>query len=287
MKPLIDGDIIVYEAASAAEAAWMSGGIAPFDYVEGLLESTVMSICAAVKATSDLIFFLSTDKNFRNDIAVTKPYKGNRKHESRPFHYENIRAYIPARWETIICDGYEADDGMAMFQVNAIRQGMDTIICSRDKDMRQVPGWHYTWARAGQVESGPDWVDGLGHLSLSSRKVVPTNPDKKPYTVYKCRGDGIKWFYAQCLVGDATDNIPGLSGCGDLKAYELLNECESELDCHKVVLDAYNIVWGVDKGLEKMKEQAQLVWLVRGLHEDGSLIMWDHPKIENDTNDND
>lgn len=284
MKPLIDGDIIVYEAASAAEAAWMSGGIAPFDYVEGLLESTVLSICAAVKATKDPLFFLSTDRNFRYELAKTKPYKGNRKHVERPFHYENIRAYIPARWDTIICDGYEADDGMAMYQVAAKEP---TIICSRDKDMRQVPGWHYTWARGGQDESGPDFVEGLGELTLSSRQAVPTNPDKKPYMVYKCRGHGIKWFYAQCLVGDATDNIPGLTGCGDLKAYELLNPCTSELECHKVVLDAYNIVWGVEKGREKMREQAQLVWLVRGFNEDGSLQMWDHPNMENETNCND
>jgi hypothetical protein len=274
VRPLVDSDILVYEVASAAEVAWMSGGVAPFDYVEGLIEGSVLAICEAVGATEPPLMFLSTDRNFRYDIAVTKPYKGNRKHDSRPFHYDNIRAYIPARWDTIICDGYEADDGLAMYQLEALKRGETSIICSRDKDLRQIPGWHYTWARGFQAESGPDYVDEFGELSLTSRVVVPTNPDKRPYTKYKCRGSGLKWFYAQCLMGDVTDNIPGLKGTADLKAYELLNEAKTEEECHKIVLDSYNNIYGNDEGATRMLEQARLVWMVRSLDPEGRPVMW-------------
>lgn len=274
MKPLIDGDLLVYEAASAAEVAWMSGGVAPFEYVEGLLHGSILSICEAVRATEPPLIFLSTDNNFRYDIAVTKPYKGNRKHETRPFHYNNIRAYIPVAWDTIICDGYEADDGLAIFQTARSSEDTPTIICSRDKDLRQIPGWHYTWGRGGQEEWGPEIVTELGWLELSSRLVIPENPDKRPYTKYKCRGTGLKWFYAQMLMGDPVDNIPGLKGTADLKAYELLKDALTEEECHKIVLDSYNTIYK-DDGKERMLEQARLVWMVRKLDENGNPVMWD------------
>lgn len=280
MKPLIDADILVYEAALAADIGWQSDGVAPFEYVEGLLENTVVTICGAVRASEPPLFFLSTDNNFRYALAVTKPYKGNRKHAERPFHYDNIRAYIPARWDTIICDGYEADDGLAMYQTNYAKNGHNTVICSRDKDLRQVPGWHYTWARGGQEEWGPEFIDVFGNLDLSSRLVVPTNPDKRPYTNYKCRGTGLKWFYAQCLMGDPVDNIPGLKGISDLRAFNLLKDAKSEKECHKIVLDAYNNIYGNDEGVVRLLEQAQLLWMVRELNEDGTPKMWQPPEDE-------
>ena len=273
MRPLIDADILVYESASAAEIGWMSEGTAPFEYVEGLLEGYVLAICAAVEATEEPIFFLSSDNNFRYNIATVKPYKGNRKHETRPFHYENVRAYIAARWNTIICNGYEADDGLAIYQTNALRSDDRTIICSRDKDLRQIPGWHYTWARGGQEESGPDFVSSFGELDLSVRDVIPSNPDKRPYKKYKCRGSGLKWFYAQCLMGDPVDNIPGLKGTSDLKAYELLKDAQTEEECHKIVLDSYNNIYKED-GAKMMLEQARLVWMVRELDDNGQPVMW-------------
>ena len=276
MKPLVDGDLLVYEAASSAEVGWKSEGPAPWDYVESLLELSMMNICASVKATEAPLVFLSTDNNFRYQLATVKPYKGNRKHVERPFHYDNIRAWIPMRWETIICDGYEADDGLAMYQTKAIEKGFETIICSRDKDLRQVAGWHYTWGRGGQDEIPPGIVEEFGDITLHERTVVPTNPDKKPYKVYKIKGDGLKFFYAQCIMGDPVDNIPGLKGAAEVAAYDLLKDCKCERECHKAVLDAYINMWGED-GKDRMLEQARLLWLVREKTNEGELIMWEHP----------
>lgn len=277
MKPLVDGDILVYEAACCAEAAWQSGGVAPFDYVEGLIEGSVLAICEAVKATEPPLIFLSTDNNFRYQIAKTKPYKGNRKHDSRPFHYDNIRAYIPARWDCVVCDGYEADDGLAMYQTHSLEVDEQTIICTRDKDLRQVPGLHYTWSRGGQDEWGPSYIDNFGSISLDVRDVIPTDPAKKPYKKYKCRGFGLMFFYAQCIMGDTVDNIPGLKGSSDLKAYEILNGATSEYECHTRVLDAYKTIYG-DKAEEIYLEQAQLLWMVRRFNDNGELEMFKFPR---------
>lgn len=277
MRALIDADILVYEAGMSAETLEKQlGSFISWDSVENMIESSIQNIIEAAGA-NDFTLFLSTDNNFRYDLAKTKPYKGNRKHGARPFHYENIRAYLPSRWPTVICDGYEADDGMAMHQYERLDK-KDTIICSRDKDLWIVPGWHYTWGRGGQPEAGPTWVDELGWLSLSQRRVESSNPEKRPYTVYKCRGAGLKFFYAQCLMGDVADNIPGLRGYADKAAYEMINSCNSEKECHEVVLQGYITYTGDEqKAKEFLQEQAQLLWMVRERHEDGSLKMWEAP----------
>ncbi len=277
MRALIDADILVYEAGMAAESLEKElGYFIGWDSVENMLEVAIDKIVDVTKS-DDFLLFLSTDNNFRYQIAKAKPYKGNRKHGNRPFHYENIRAYLPSRWPTIVCDGYEADDGMSMYQYERL-EDKNTIICSRDKDLWIVPGWHYTWGRGLQSEAGPTWVDKLGWLTLSSRIVTPTNTEKKPYTVYKCRGAGFKFFYAQCLMGDTADNIPGLRGYADKGAYELLNNCNSEKECHEVVLQTYiNYIGDENKAKSLLQEQAQLLWMVREKNEDGSLKMWSPP----------
>lgn len=278
MKPLIDADILVYEAGSAADIGWKSESSAPWEYVVSFLEQSLSTINAAVKATEPPLLFLTGESNFRYDVAITKPYKGNRKHEARPFHYDNLRAYIPAFYDTIMCEGYEADDGLAMYQYSNLDRETPTIICSRDKDLRMIPGWHYTWQRAGQPEWGPSYVDELGELYLSERLVKPQNPDKRPYKKYKCRGTGLKFFYAQLIMGDATDNIPGLRGCADVAAYNAVNECKSEIDCYNSVRQSYIHIVGDEKEADKLlMEQAYLLWMVRERNEDGTLKMWEPP----------
>lgn len=267
LTPHIDGDILVYEAATAAEVGWKSGDVAPFDYVEGLLEGYIQNIKTGCSTTLEPVIFLSTDNNFRYNIATVKPYKGNRKHGERPWHYENVRVHLQAAYNCVVCDGWEADDGLAMAQCES------TIICSRDKDLRQVEGWHYSWEKGCQAEIAPFKVEGMGDLGLSSRVVTPSNPTKAPYTVYKCRGTGMKWFYAQCLMGDAVDNIPGCKGVADLGAYNILKDCETDEQCLEAVLNKYKDVYG-EEAEERLLEQGRLVWMVRELDEEGNPVMW-------------
>lgn len=270
MTPLIDADILVYEASRSAEIGWKSGGCPPFDYVESLLINAVNSIMFDVRQefrhVNPPIMFLSTDNNFRYKLATTVPYKGNRNHKERPFHYENVRAYIKAAFNTIVCDGWEADDGLAM------AQNESTIICSRDKDLKMVEGWHYTWTNGFVDCPKPEFVVQPGYVTLKERIAKPKN--KPPYKVYTCKGTGLKWFYAQCLMGDTTDNIPGIKSVGAKMAYELINPCKDEEECYKIVRETYIKYGGSD---ELLLEQARLLWMVREKNKDGTLKMWRPP----------
>lgn len=254
MTPLLDGDILPYEIGFGCE--YNKDGIPSFDYVKEAVDGKIEEICKAVGATEPPLIFLTGKGNFREAIAEKKGYKANRKDSKKPFHFYNIRAYLEQSYGAVVCEGYEADDALAMHQTD------NTIICSRDKDLRQVPGNHYSWECGKQGEIGPYVVDELGEWWT----------EKLPNEL---KGTGYRFFAAQCLMGDKVDNIPGLPGWGPVKTYEYLKDISSPEELIKAVLEAYKDRY-LDTALAELEleEQAQLVWMVRGKDEDDNLIMW-------------
>jgi len=262
MKPLIDGDVIRYEVGYAAEVGWQhkvddKEAIPPFSYVEEVLLSRIESICQEVKATEEPVIYLSGPTNFRNNIATKKPYKGNRVNK-KPWHFDNLTAYLKGMG-AIVTDGIEADDLIAIDHVSS---NGTTIVCSRDKDLRQLPGWFYSWELGKQPSFGPVNIDRQGTLSLSA--------DHK-----KLSGTGLAFFYAQCLIGDIVDNIPGCPNVGPVRAYEILNKAHDPKRMLDAVLTEYFDAYGPDTAEEELLQQGRLLWLVRRLNEDGSPVMWE------------
>jgi len=267
MKPLIDGDVLVYEIGFGCETGWQGDESPPFSYVEKLFNLRVENICAVVGTTEQPLLFLSGPTNFRNDLAVTKVYKGNRV-SHKPYHYANITAYIKGMWDHVVSDGMEADDLMCVYQIDDIEKskalGINpaTIICSRDKDLRQCPGWHFSWELGKQPQFGPENVDTQGWIRLDRTGSSP-----------KIVGTGLSFFYSQLLTGDVVDNIPGLPGCGMVKAYKLLSACDDHKQMLYIVTREYARHYE-DGWTTRLIEQGRLLWMVRKLKEDGSPIMW-------------
>lgn len=261
MQPLIDADVLRYEIGFAAEAGWQSPGFPSFDYVAELLDNRINNICAVVGATAPPILYLTGKSNFRYTIATRTPYKeriGN-----KPWHYKNLTAYMKAVYDVRMQEGLEADDLMAIEQT---RRPNETIICTRDKDLRSVPGWHYGWELGNQPSFGPRMVDTFGEIRLSS--------DRK-----SIKGEGLVFFYSQCLTGDRVDSIPGLDGCGPVKAFETLSNTKTPDEAFKAVLEAYRGVYG-DDAEKELLEQGRLLWMTRELHLDGSPVLWSIPDEE-------
>lgn len=264
MKALIDGDIILYEIGFAAEAAWKhiqaesrddSGDPPPWNFVEEILENRLANIKAVAGATMGEIYYFTGSSNFRTSIARTAPYK--ERPGNKPFHYYNVRAFLHGTRDCITVEGLEADDCLA---IEATRNPETTIICSRDKDLRQVVANHYSWELGNQPQFGPMKVEGFGELMLSSdgKKVI---------------GWGDKFFYFQLLTGDPVDTIPGIPKMGPKTALKLLQRVqthEEALDvCKEQYKRAYGLYWP-----EVMLEQGQLLWIVRELDAEGNPIMW-------------
>lgn len=212
------------------------------DRVNSMLNSWV---CGA-KCDAARIFLTKSDANFRLRLAFTKPYKGTRKAEKPPFFYE-MREHLMSVHKAELADGEEADDLMSTAQWDAHRRFLqengnefevgspehkafsDTVIVSADKDLMIVPGWHL------QPGSDLKWVDQMGWLELRR---------KDNGQVKDLKGAGLKFFYAQMIIGDDIDNYAGIPGKGAAFAYKLLDGCKTEKELYMAVLGAYKDKFG-------------------------------------------
>lgn len=261
MKALIDADILRYEVGFGAEQAWCAMtndklALPTWDFVERFLLERIDKIVYEAKAT-DYELFLTRGRTFRYEVAVSRPYKGQRP-DCKPYHFHNLTAYITNCLPCTVSEWIEADDRMAISHCNS-NHPIGTVLCSRDKDLRQVPGWFYSWELGRQGSFGPYFIEEPGWL-----KYEPTSKLGRAWN-WKLEGVGYKWFCAQMLMGDRTDNIPGLPGYGPSRAYEILKDCNNDkLDLMETVRQEY-----YKNGFyeDYLVEQSQLLWILRNENE--------------------
>jgi hypothetical protein len=188
-----------------------------------LIDNLLQRIMDATGADNCRIF-LSPKKCFRHDIATVAEYKGNRKQEP-PVHKDAAREYLIQWYGAEEPENLEADDGMGMAQTT------ETIICSVDKDMLQVPGHHYNFV------------------------------DEVTTTVDLYEGDC--WFFQQLISGDPTDNIKGLPGLGEAKAARIVESwAGNHVGLVEYIAQLYEDEYP-GRGVEVMEETAQLVYILR------------------------
>jgi len=282
--PLADADIVAYECAFAGQFFDKEKEelqVLPFRLVRDKIEQKVADIMDVLETTLEPIMYLTGEGNFRDAIAIRKGYKANRDDSNRPYHLANARAYIRARFNTVLSVGCEADDLLCVSQTKYNREfkegkiNIESVICTRDKDLRQCEGWHYGWEMGQQPEFKLQWVDHIGRLDATYKEGVTKagNPSRK---FDKLKGTGTKWLYAQILTGDTVDNIPGLKGCGVAKAFALIDPCETEEDMLDATIAEYKKVYEEQWKVE-LYEQAHLVYMVRNLDENNQLIFWRLP----------
>jgi len=288
MQCLLDADVLVYELAFSGEYVDDDGEkqVREFEFVAELLDQKIKEIEAECWADEPSILFLTNDStlnkmwnkqrkrqglepveykpNFRIATATTKPYKGQRKQE-KPFHRDNIRAYMLDNYDVRIANGMEADDLLAIEQTKAAP--LTTIICSRDKDLKMVEGMHFSWPCGKQPQWGPAPVGKIGRLHYDSGK-------------NKITGTGSKFFYSQVLCGDTVDNYGGLPRCGPARAFKLLEGKSSEADLFEAVRGAYRDKYG-DDWETHFFEQADLAWMCRETDdENGRLVAYTPPSYK-------
>lgn len=272
MKCLIDADILAYEISACGEYKDEETGekvIRDFQFVADLLDQRIKEIEGECWATEPSTLYLTGDErlikslnrkrrrigeeeilykdNFRKEIAKAKPYKGTRKAE-KPFHFHNLREYMLEWYDTQVANGLEADDLIAI-ELTKTGDKLDTICCTRDKDLRQVPGMHFGWPCGKQPQYGP-------------RRVT--------------QEEGWRNFWYQMIVGDVVDNIPGLPGGGPALANKVLVDGLSHEDMFHLVYKLYEDK--LKKGEDDygwnsyFYEQAGLLWMVRDLFFDDTPV---------------
>ena len=236
-KLLVDGDIVAYRSAAAAENE--DEGIARY-YADRLLQQ-ILEDCK----TDKFQIFMTGDSNFRYQIFPE--YKANRLNVPKPKHLKHLQEYITSQYDATWSNNCEADDLMGIAQCASDE---DTTIVSIDKDLLMIPGKHYQWEIRGN-SGGKPWVKPATFKTVSDL-------------------EGMRWFYTQCLIGDTADNIKGATGVGKVGASRILGQCETEQEMFEAVRDCFSldeefimnaeVLWIQRKENDSIKEQ----WLEQG-----------------------
>ena len=206
---IVDGDPLVYRIGFATEEE--TEDIARMRLSSFLKEMLLMEI-----DTTQWYGYLTGTKNFRNDIAVTAPYKGQRTGK-RPKHYDALRRWLLESWHFEVHEGLEADDCVAMKATELA--GTPFVICSIDKDLDQLIGEHYNYVKKE-------------FYTLDERQATLN-------------------FYRQILTGDRIDNIIGIKGIGIRRADKILKDCNDAAEMFKACVDAYE--GNVDRVVENAR----------------------------------
>lgn len=241
MKALIDLDILPYELGAVFDETvhWRK--------VIQAVDHKVAAIVTGAKCSSFEGYLTDSKTNFRIDVATVAPYKGHRP-QDKPHYWKTIRNYLLREHNAVVATGCEADDLIAD---ECLKDIDNTVICSRDKDLDTVPGWHYRW-QCGERQ-----------------------PEKRYYVNDE---EAFNFFVYQMLVGDIADNIKGVHGVGDKKAKKILSECSSKEEMLRAVKETYISVYGEGsdepiyyetenkqrvwkRPTEIMKENAELLWI--------------------------
>lgn len=197
-----------------------------------------------IQSITDYVIVLGGEgKNFRYKVATIKPYKGHR--SRRPKYLQEVRKYLIDRYKTLISPSYlEADDTIGILS----QKRKDCIVVGVDKDLHMLPGMHYN------LNEGTIWQSSdPGHLDLCCERK-------------KLSGGGMLWFWAQCLMGDSADNIPGVPGYGAVKAHEYLsNSVLRYPNVGDSVRALYHSRFGSDL---RLREIMTLLWIHRKENDD-------------------
>jgi len=197
---IIDGDIIAYRSAF-----WADGeGV---DELPGRIATDIKAWTP--DGVDRIIIAMSCPRevNFRRELWPL--YKQHREGAKSPdcmeYAIELLWEHHPVEMKstsTTCVNRLEADDLIGIMVSSGKAIGVTV-----DKDLRQVPGWHW-------------------------------NPDKENEPVFVSEDDGNRFFYKQWITGDSTDNVWGLWKVGPAKADKILDNNPPE-DWENVIMDLY------------------------------------------------
>ena len=184
MHVLIDGDIIGYRIGFSTEE---ENEKIVVSRVATFIESMLWEDLDAETYQG----YLTGSGNFRNDIARTAPYKGNRT-APKPKHLQFIRDYLVSAWDFKISEGEEADDSIAIAHTES---NYTTVIASIDKDFLQLPGKHWNFVKKEMTEVN-EAKGEIGDICAQTSGIITGSNGKS----YRVQGE---WSNARnaCVMG--------------------------------------------------------------------------------------
>jgi DNA polymerase-1 len=161
--------------------------------------SMLMKLYREIKPEHIAVVFDAPGRNFRKDIDET--YKATRRETPEelkpqlPYFADITQAFC---WPTLAIEGVEADDVIATLVARARERGWDVVVYTGDKDLMQLVG------------DGVQVIDSMRDVTYDTAAV-----EQK----FGVGPDQLRDYLA--LVGDTSDNVPGMSGIGKVTATKL------------------------------------------------------------------
>ena len=228
---LIDGSSYLYRAFHALPKLSNSRGD-PTGAVHGVL-NMINKLVREQSSEHIAVVFDAPGKTFRDEIFAE--YKAN-----RPPMPDELRLQIEPLLEAVTAmglpllriEGVEADDVIGTLCRQAVKSGQDVLVSTGDKDMAQLVD------------------DKVTLINTMSGTVLDRDGVKKKFDVYP---EQIIDYLA--LVGDSSDNIPGVPRVGAKTAAKWLNQYGSVAE---IVKNASEITGKVGASLRENLDQLAL-----------------------------
>lgn len=261
---LIDGNSIAYRAFFALPLLNNDKGI----HTNAVYGFTMMltKILEEEKPTHILVAFDAGKTTFRHE--TYSEYKGTRQKtppelsEQFPLIRELLDAHGIERYEL---ENYEADDIIGTLSKKAEEEGFTVKVISGDKDMTQLVSPKTTVMITRK---------GITDMEAYTPAHVEEKYGLKPHQIIDMKG----------LMGDSSDNIPGVPGIGEKTAIKLLKQFPTveELLSHIGEVSGKKL----QEKLEAHKEQALMSKELATIHRDIPLsisieqVAYRHPDPE-------
>ncbi|MGE7758931.1 DNA polymerase I [Peribacillus sp. NPDC097895] len=237
---LIDGNSIAYRAFFALPLLNNDKGV----HTNSVYGFTMMlnRILEEEKPSHILVAFDAGKTTFRH--ASFKEYKGGRQKtppelsEQFPFIRELLDCFQIKRYEL---ENYEADDIIGTLSLQAEKDGFEVKVISGDKDLTQLSSPSTTVSITKK---------GITEIEEYTPKHIHEKYGLSPLQIIDLKG----------LMGDASDNIPGIPGVGEKTALKLLHQFETVEN----LLKSIDEVSG-QKLKEKIEEHKDLALLSKEL----------------------
>ena len=200
---LVDGSSYLFRAFHALPPLVTSRG-QPTGAVKGVI-NMIRSLIKSYADANIAIVFDAKGKTFRNEIypeykAHRPPMPDDLRSQIKPIHQIIAAMGLPL----LIIEGVEADDVIGTLSRHASNDQVDTLISTGDKDLAQLVNGHVTLMNTMTNE----FLDGDG---VKNKFGVAPN----------------RIIDYLALVGDKSDNIPGVPSVGPKTAVKWLQEYDS------------------------------------------------------------
>ena len=242
-KPLliIDGYGFIFRAYHVQPPLTSPAGI-PVGAIYGFT-SMLVKLINDFKPEHAVIVLDHSGKNFRHDIY--KDYKANRPPAPDDLVVQLKLVEKAAKALNFIClskQGFEADDIIATLAKKATQIQMQTLVISSDKDLMQLVNDHV------------EMYDPVKSKYITEEDILA-----------KFGVGPLKVREVQALMGDKSDNIPGVAGIGPKTASQLINQ--------------FGDLEGVLASIEQIKSPRQRELLC--LHKQDAVISWQLVGLDN------